>query len=683
MSKTYAIIQARMGSQRLPGKTLADIAGQPSLALVVDRVMRARTLDGVVVATGEMAENDPVAALAATKGAIVFRGHDTDVLDRYLRAAQHVGADLCVRITADCPFVDPALIDEAVRLFRSGNYDYVSNVMQRSYPDGMDVEVFSRAALERAHRECSDARMREHVTPYLKTGHYSHLPSGDFRIGHLRQAADFSHLRWTLDSAEDLEFFRAVLPLMPETFGWQDVVAGLTAHPELLCWNRQTKKRTGALQDRDGEKRHVVEGSVKGLERALKTVPLGSQTFSKSYQGWVVGVSPLIAERGKGARVYDVDGNGYIDYVMGLMPIILGYSDPHVDAAIVRQLERGITFSMATALEAELAEKLAQLIPCAEMTRFGKNGSDATTGAIRLARAYTGRDMIAVAGYHGWHDWYIGSTEKHIGVPDAVRGLTVTFGFNDAASLDEVISRHGDRLAAIILEPTGKVAPLPGYLQTVRAAADRCGALLVFDEIITGFRVALGGAQAHYGVTPDLACFGKAIANGMPLSALVGKREFMQLLSKVFVSSTFGGEALSLAAALATIEKLERDTVVPRLWALGERLKTALNGTIAQRGMSNMLGFDGDGWWPRLAMGDMPVDQKLFSGLLRQELNRRGVYLASSLNLSLAHDAQDIERETVAAFGDALDAVRTAIDDPDPAGHLGGSLTSAGFSVRR
>ncbi len=417
------------------------------------------------------------------------------------------------------------------------------------------------------------------------------------------------------------------------------------------------------------------------FERASRTIPLASQTFSKSHLQWVAGAAPLFLESAAGCHVTDVDGHRYLDYVLGLLPIILGYGDPDVDSAIRDQLDQGITLSLPHRLEMELSERLVRLIPCAEMTRFGKNGSDATTAAVRLARAHTGRDRIAVAGYHGWHDWYIGTTSRHLGVPQAVRDLSVSFPFNDADALVPLL-QQGD-LAAVVLEPAGATAPAPGFLQRLRELCDHHGAVLVFDEIITGFRIGLGGAQAHYGVTPDLAAFGKAMGNGMPISAIVGRADIMALMEDVFVSGTFGGELLSLAAAIATIDKLERQQIPQRLWHHGDRLRNAANGLAEKRGLSDVITFKGDGWWPRLHLANGPVESATLVSLLRQECTAHGLLLASSFNLCLAHTATDaIFDETVQALDRIYAEVRDALESSDPAGRLRGRPVQPVFSVR-
>lgn len=416
--------------------------------------------------------------------------------------------------------------------------------------------------------------------------------------------------------------------------------------------------------------------------RAGKTIPLASQTFSKSSQQWVEGAAPLFLQSGRGCRVTDVDGNSYIDYVLGLLPVILGYCDPYVDAAIRAQLDEGITFSLAHPKEVELAEVLTEIIPCAEMVRYGKNGSDVTTGAIRLARAHTGRSKIAICGYHGWHDWYIGTTTRRMGVPDAVRALSATFPYNDAAALEKLLAAEPGGYAAIILEAGGAQQPAPGFLARLRELATHYGVVLVFDEIITGFRLHMGGAQAYYGVTPDLACFGKSMGNGMPISALVGKREIMRKIEDIFFSTTFGGEVLSIAAALATIAKLKRDNVVARLWARGDKLRVSANATLRQRGLGELVSFGGEGWWPRIKIAGGPVDANLLTSLLRQEFNANGLLLGASFNLSLAHDDDAVAAETISAIDTAAGAVREALDSLDPAARLRGKRVQPTFSVR-
>lgn len=381
------------------------------------------------------------------------------------------------------------------------------------------------------------------------------------------------------------------------------------------------------------------------LERALKTIPLGSQTFSKSKTQYPMGVSPLFIQRGKGSRVWDVDGNEYIDFINSLAAITLGYCDSDVDAAVRAQLDDGVIYSLPHPLEMQVAEQIVKLVPCAEKVRFGKNGSDATAGAIRIARAFTHRDHVAVCGYHGWQDWYIGTTARNRGVPQATRDLTHTWAYNDIGSLARLFQEYPGQIAAVILEPMNVTEPLPGFLEEVKAMAHQYGALLIFDETVTGFRYAVGGAQQHFGVTPDLATFGKGLANGYPVSAVTGRADVMQLMEEVFFSFTFGGETLSLAAALATMQKLEREPVADTLYKQGRKVIDGLKARISAEGAEDFLGTAGNPTWNFFLIKDTAnYSQWQIKTLFLQEMFARGILTIGSHNMSYSHSDADLSK---------------------------------------
>lgn len=397
------------------------------------------------------------------------------------------------------------------------------------------------------------------------------------------------------------------------------------------------------------------------LERALRTIPLGSQTFSKSKTQLPFGVSPYFVERAQGSRFWDADGNEYIDFANALACVTLGYRDPDVDEAVRRQMENGVTFSLPHRLEMEVAEMLVEMIPCAEKVRFAKNGTDATSGAIRVARAYTGRERVAVCGYHGWQDWYIGSTTRDLGVPRAVKELTHTFTYNDVSSLQRLFEEHPGEFAAVILEPLSGTFPENDFLEKIKVLTHQHGALLIFDETVTGFRVSSGGAQELFGVTPDLATFGKGIANGYPLSALVGKAEYMDVVEKIFFSGTFGGETLSLAAAKAVLTKLRREPVLETLKARGQKLLDGVNRLIAELAIPHLLSVCGHPSWSFLVFKDSPPFTSWETKtLFMQEMFKRGIFTIGAQTLSYAHSDADIEallasyREVFGLIGEAV-----------------------------
>lgn len=386
------------------------------------------------------------------------------------------------------------------------------------------------------------------------------------------------------------------------------------------------------------------EQSEQFLQRALESIPLGSQTFSKSYAQFPKGVSPLFLQRGEGSHVWDLDGNEYIDFINSLLAVSLGYNDPDVNAAVYKQLENGVTFSLAHPLETLVAEKIIEMVPCAEMVRFGKNGSDVTAGAVRLARAYTGKERIAVCGYHGWQDWYIGSTTRNLGVPQSTQALTHRFTYNDLLSLQQLFEEYPGEFAAIILEPMNIESPKPGFLQAVKELTHQHNALLVFDEMITGFRFANGGAQAYFNVIPDLATFGKGMANGYPLAAVVGRKDVMKLMEEIFFSFTFGGETLSLAAAHATLSKIQSESVVETLAARGLQLKESVQQLLDKYQMHDLLTCCGHPSWSFLVFKDYaPYSLWEIKTLWLQEILARGILSVGSHNICYAHSEKNID----------------------------------------
>jgi len=379
------------------------------------------------------------------------------------------------------------------------------------------------------------------------------------------------------------------------------------------------------------------------LARARRTIPLGAQTFSKSVTQLPFGVSPYFAARAKGSTLWDEDGNAYVDFCNALCAVTLGYADPDVNAAAHAQIDQGAVFSLSHRLEAEVAERICAMVPCAEAVRFGKNGSDATSGAVRVARAYTGRDLVLMCGYHGWQDWSIGTTARSKGVPKTVRDLTLAFPYDDLPALAGLLDAHAGKVAAIVLEPMNVRAPSPGYLQGVRRLADAHGAVLIFDETVTGFRFHKGGAQALFGVTPDLATFGKGLANGFPLSAVAGRRALMAEMEEVFFSFTMGGEAVSLAAAKAVLDKLEREPVIETLRIRGAELMAEIERLLDATGAKAFLGVSGDPTWSFLNFAPPAgVDVWALKTLFLQEIFARGLFTLGTHNMSYAHGDEAI-----------------------------------------
>ena len=414
----------------------------------------------------------------------------------------------------------------------------------------------------------------------------------------------------------------------------------------------------------------VVTESDKLYERALPIMVPVTQTLAKGPGQYINGVAPKYLKKGKGSHVWDVDGNEFLDYNMAIGPLSLGYCYPQVDDAIIAQLKDGITFSMMHELEVVLAELVHEIIPNAEAIRISKTGADVTSAAISVARAYTGRRKVLCCGYHGWHDWYISVTSRSSGIPEEIKELTSTFDYND---LDSVRHALDEDVACVILEPFVFEAPKDDFLKELKDLCDANGTLLIFDEMWTGFRIALGGAQEYFGVTPHLACYSKAFANGMPISLLTGKKEIMDLFREdVFFFTTFGGEALSLAAAIATIREMKEKNVQAWLAEKGRRLKDGYNTLVADLGIANYTkctGYDCRSMVTFDASAGNPLELKSF---VQQELIKRGILWSGFHNMSFSHTDADVDY-TLAVYREVLGLLKEAVLRQDVSSLLRGT----------
>ena len=434
--KVVAIVQARMGSARLPNKVMKSIGGVPMIELLLARLSAAKQIDQIVVATSVDKKNQPLAEHVERLGYLCVRGSENDVLERYLDAARQAQADVVVRITGDCPLIDPFLVDEAVSQFTQQGVDYLSNISPPTYPDGLDVEVFSIAGLERAGRETHESFDREHVTPYLRRLEL-------FNAGGMAHTEDLSGLRWTVDEAIDFEVVSNVFThFAPEIhFSWLQVLALQQSQPQLFVANQKIIRNAG-----------VYMGTGQKLwKRAKQVIPGGNMLLSKRAEMFLPDQWPTYFSKAKGCKVWDMDGNEYIDMsIMGIGTNTLGYGHPEIDAAVLRTVQAGNMSTFNCPEEVYLAEKLVELHPWADMVRFARSGGEANAIAIRIARAASGKDKVAICGYHGWHDWYLAANlgdDNHLaghllpgldpkGVPQNLRGTVFPFTYNNYDELE-------------------------------------------------------------------------------------------------------------------------------------------------------------------------------------------------------------------------------------------------------
>jgi glutamate-1-semialdehyde 2,1-aminomutase len=656
---TIAIVQARTSSSRLPGKVLLPLQGQPMILFQLERLCRCRRIDRLVLATSSDSSDDALADEVAQSGVAVFRGDLNDVLERFRACAAQEQASVVVRLTGDCPLADPALIDELVEAFHGGDWDYLANSVdeqQLTVPDGFDAEVFKAGLLERAAAEARLPSEREHVTPWMRSA------AAGLRWGHFRHEPVRPYCRVTVDDPVDLEVVRQITadlhPLDPN-FGVDAVVAYLEAHPELAGRNLATIRNEGFLKsladDAAAEPAFTSAGGGQGQalwRRAKRVIPGGNMLLSKRAEMFLPDQWPAYFTRAKGCRVWDFDGRELIDMsIMGIGTNLLGYGHPEVDAAVAATVAAGNMSTLNCPEEVWLAERLVQLHPWADMARFARSGGEANAIAIRIARAATGRDTVAICGYHGWHDWYLATNlqndsglEEHLlpglepnGVPRTLAGSVQPFSFNRLDQLEAIAARH--ELAAVKMEVQRTQPPDPGFLEGVRELCCRRGIVLIFDECTSGFRETFGGLHLKYGVEPDMAMFGKALGNGYAITATIGRRSVMEAAQSTFISSTFWTERIGPTAALKTLEVMERERSWERVTATGLDLRQQWQGLADRHGLE----ITHNGLPALTGFGFQSTKALEYKTLITQEMLKKGYLAATSCYISLAHTPDVIE----------------------------------------
>jgi glutamate-1-semialdehyde 2,1-aminomutase len=623
--KTVAIVQARMGSTRFPNKVMRPICGTPMIGLLLQRLSGARHIGQIVLATSEDPINEPLARYVREQGFTAYRGSEDDVLDRYYQAAKGAGADVVVRITGDCPLIDPKVVDAVLEKFASSGVDYASNVSPPTYPDGLDTEVFSFRALETAWQQARERPQREHVTPFIRE-------SGQFAQVNYAHRADVSGERWTVDEPEDFAVIQKVFEHFHprRDFGWEEVLALRNSHPEWFMANRHLARNEGSQ----------LGTGQKLWKRAKRVIPGGNMLLSKRAEMFLPERWPAYFSKAKGCRVWDMDGREYIDMsIMGIGTNTLGYGHPEVDEAVRQVIADGNMSTLNCPEEVYLAERLVEMHPWAAMARFARSGGEANAIAVRIARAAAGRDKVAVCGYHGWHDWYLAanlgddkSLDGHLlpglepkGVPRNLRGSVLPFNYNDFATLEGLVRDHD--VGVIKMEVARTFTPSNEFLARVRKLATDKGIVLIFDECSSGFRQSFGGLHKVYGVEPDMAMFGKTLGNGYAITATIGKREVMEAAQSTFISSTFWTERIGPAAALKTLEVMERvkswEQITRIGIAVGERwqaLARKYDLPLQLNGIPALIGFS-------FTLKDMLK----YKTLITQEMLKKGYLAATSI----------------------------------------------------
>lgn len=650
--KIVSIVQARMGSTRLPNKVMKPIGGIPMIELLLKRLSNSKELDQIVVATSVDKRNQPLVDHIYKLGYGCEQGSENDVLDRFVQAAKAHQADIVVRITGDCPLVDPELVDECIRRFKASGFDYLSNSNPPTYPDGLDIEVFTFKALKQSSEETNKSYDREHVTPYLRE-------SGRFKTASMQHNKDLSAFRWTVDEQEDFivieNVFHSFLPRID--FTWEEVLDLQLQQPELFSINQNITRNEGA----------TMGTGQKLWKRAKQIIPGGNMLLSKRAEMFLPHQWPTYFSKAKGCKVWDMDGIEYIDMsIMGIGTNILGYGHPEVDDVVRSTIDAGNMSTFNCPEEVYLAEKLIELHPWADMARLARSGGEANAIAIRIARAASGKDKVAICGYHGWHDWYLSanlgddkSLDGHLlpglepnGVPRSLRGTVFPFNYNNFAELEALVNTHD--IGVIKMEVVRNAGPEDNFLHKVRQLATDRGIVLIFDECTSGFRETYGGLHKKYGVDPDMAMFGKALGNGYAITATIGRREVMEAAQTTFISSTFWTERIGPTAALKTLE------VMNQVKSWETITKTGLNIRQGWQQLADKHTIKIDHWGlPALTGFSFQGSNALaYKTLITQEMLAKGYLAANSVYVCTEHTP-----DVVYGFFEALDPIFALIKE--------------------
>lgn len=667
-----AIVQARMNSTRLPNKVMKLVDGVAMIELLLNRLSGATLLNKIVVATSCNACNLPLIEHVKGLGYACEQGSENDVLDRFVQAAISHQADIVVRITGDCPLVDPELVDECIRRFKNAGVDYFSNINPPTFPDGMDIEVVKLDALKRALAESNHKYDREHVTPYIRM-------SGKFHVGSMLHDENLSGLRWTVDELYDYKVICKVFEHFAPNrhFSWREVLDLQYSSPSLFIDNHMIYRNEG----------DVMSSGQKLWRRAKQIIPGGNMLLSKRAEMFLPEQWPTYFSKAKGCKVWDLDGNQYTDMsIMGVGTNILGYGHSEVDDVVSRTIEMGNVSTLNCPEEIYLAEKLIEIHSWADMVRFARTGGEANAIAIRVARAASGKDKVAVCGYHGWHDWYLAvnladhnGLDGHLlkglepnGVPRSLLGTAFPFKYNDFAELEELVNKND--IGVIKMEVMRNQAPLDNFLHKVRRLATERGIVLIFDECTSGFRQTFGGLHKMYDVEPDMAIFGKALGNGYAITATIGRREVMEAAQSSFISSTFWTERIGPSAALKTLEIFWREKSWETITQTGVKIREGWDKLAKQ----NELSIEHFGL-PSLASYNFKSANSLaYKTLITQEMLAKGYLASNAVYASVAHTPEIIDNY-FAALEPIFVTIKECEDGRNVIDLLKGPVSHSGF----
>jgi glutamate-1-semialdehyde aminotransferase/spore coat polysaccharide biosynthesis protein SpsF (cytidylyltransferase family) len=597
-------------------------------------------------------KNDKVLINICKKlGIDYFAGSENDVLDRFYKTAIKFKSKHIVRITGDCPLIDSEIVDNVIINFFTKNVDYATNANPPTFPDGLDVEIFKFSALKESYLKAKTIFEREHVTPYI-------INNKKFKKFNLKNTKDYSFLRLTLDEKEDFILIEKIIKNFKKNiyFNFKKILHFYKKNKRLFLLNSHIQRNEGS----------ILSIGQKMWKRAKSVIPGGTMLFSKNPDLFLPNFWPAYFEKTKGCNIWDLEGKKYLDLsMMGVGTNILGYSRREVDNAVKKTVDKGNMSTLNSKEEILLAERLVEIHPWSTKVRFARTGGEAAAIAVRIARAASGRDKIAICGYHGWHDWYLAanlsnstSLNSHLmsnlpieGVQKNLKNSVFAFDYNNFDQLHKIVSENN--IGAVVMEVARNQVPKNNFLENVRKLTKKNNIVLIFDECTTGFRETFGGLHLRYKIYPDLVTFGKALGNGYAINAVLGTESVMSYVNSTFISSTFWTERIGSVAALKTLEVMEKIKSWEIISKTGLEIKNQWK-YLSKRNKIN-ISIQGLNSIPSFNFGNNNLIYKTF---ISQEFLKKGILAGNSIYVCTEHNRKVLEK-----YFNILDAVFYKIKD--------------------
>ncbi len=636
--KTIAIVQARENSLRLPDKILKKINGISVLELLIYRISKCKKIDKIVIACTSLKKDKNIIEICKKLNIEYYIGSTQNVLSRYYKCSKKFKSDYILRITSDCPFIDPSIIDKMIDKIQFYKYDYVSNTLNPKFPDGLDAEIFNFKTLEYSYFNAKKSFDKEHVTPFMKL-------NKKFKKFSFEDNDDLSSIRLTIDENKDLKMLKKTYKELKynKDFKYKEIKKIFKKNPNFFNLNKSLVRDSGSK----------MKKSQKLWKRANDIIPDGNMLLSKRPQTFTNNKWPTYFKKSSGYYLWDLDGKKYRDFsYMGVGTNLLGYSNNKINKAVKKIIDKGNVSTLNSVEEIYLTEKLLKIHKWAGMVKYAKTGGEAATIALRIARSFNNKDKVIVCGYHGWHDWYLsaqltnkGSLANHLfknlkikGVPKFLRHTSFAFNYNDTNMLNKIINKNKNKVSALIMEVERNIKPKKNFFKYVNKICRKNNIVLILDECTSGFRENIGGLHLKYKINPDIVLYGKAMSNGYPITAILGKKKIMLAAKNTFISSTYWTDRIGFQAALKTIEEMERLKPWKKIITYGKFVKKKWKNIFEKYNLKvKIFGLD-----------TMPsflflYKHNLYRQYFTDEMLKKGYLATNSFYISVPHSLKSIK----------------------------------------